>query len=349
MKKKITLFISMMMALMMAFSLAACKDNTGEGGGEVLPPGGGGGVAPITSVTTVDGAYQYFENLPSGSSAAEVDNILQDAFGIDLTFPTAERIYSSDGSGSMGNQTYTYYVVTIDNTEQTGEGFYNSIKPTMVAAGYEGEDATLSFGKVIGDIVYTFEIDGRNGWIRIQINAYEYVEVWNPQVNVPENLKVVYNDDGITMVAVKIGNDYYSEYRSGGIVVMKYFSEYDEATQTWTLYDWNYGTNWGYYDYMGNNRYTTTSESIVQSIAFAFMVDYSMFSEYQADGTATVLTRTANKYIFEGESIINEYYADAQTGLILKVISGSRTSQVTEWDETVTSFDRYDLPNTQGE
>ena len=76
MKKKITLFISMMMALMMAFSLAACKDNTGEGGGEVLPPGGGGGVAPITSVTTVDGAYQYFENLPSGSSAAEVDNIL---------------------------------------------------------------------------------------------------------------------------------------------------------------------------------------------------------------------------------------------------------------------------------
>ena len=74
-----------------------------------------------------------------------------------------------------------------------------------------------------------------------------------------------------------------------------------------------------------------------------------MFSEYQADGTATVLTRTANKYIFEGESIINEYYADAQTGLILKVISGSRTSQVTEWDETVTSFDGYDLPNTQGE
>ena len=116
---------------------------------------------------------------------------------MEVTFPTAERIYSNDGSGSMGNQTYSYYVVTIDNTEQTGEGFYNSIKPTMVAAGYEGEDATLSFGKVIGDIVYTFEIDGRNGWIRIQINAYEYVEVWNPQVNVPENLKVVYNDDGI--------------------------------------------------------------------------------------------------------------------------------------------------------
>ena len=126
----------MIMALAMAFSLTACKDNdnTGGGGGGGLPPGGGGGVAPITSVTTVDGAYQYFENLPSGSSAAEVDNILQDAFGIDLTFPAAERIYSSDGSGSMGNQTYSYYVVTIDNTEQTGEGFYNSIKPTMVAA-----------------------------------------------------------------------------------------------------------------------------------------------------------------------------------------------------------------------
>lgn len=86
------------MALTMAFSLTACKDNDDTGGG-------GGGVAPITSVTTVDAAYQYFENLPSGSSAAEVDNILQDAFGIDLTFPMAERIYSSDGSGSMGNQT----------------------------------------------------------------------------------------------------------------------------------------------------------------------------------------------------------------------------------------------------
>ena len=204
MKKKTTFIISMVMALTMAFSLAACKDNTGGGGGGELPPGGGGGVAPITSVTTVDGAYQYFENLPSGSSAAEVDNILQDAFGIDLTFPTAERIYSSDGSGSMGNQTYSYYVVTIDNTEQTGEGFYNSIKPTMVAAGYEGEDTTLSFGKVIGDIVYTFEIDGRNGWIRIQINAYEYVEVWNPQVNVPENLKVVYNDDGTHLYSYKM-------------------------------------------------------------------------------------------------------------------------------------------------
>ncbi len=341
MKKKITLFISMIMALTMAFSLTACKDNDDTGGG-------GGGVAPITSVTTVDAAYQYFENLPSGSSAAEVDNILQDAFGIDLTFPMAERIYSSDGSGSMGNQTYSYYVVTIDNTEQTGEGFYNSIKPAMVTAGYECEDSTLSFGKVIGDIVYTFEITERNGTIRISINAYEYVEVWDPQVNVPENLKVVYIDDYLTMVTVKIGNDYYSEYISNEIVVMKYFSEYDETTQTWTLYDWNYGNaDWGYNYYMGDSRYTTTYESVVQSMAFAFMVDYSMFSEYQADGTATVLNRTANKYIFEWEGEIDEYYADAQTGLILKVISGSGTSQVTEWDEAVTSFDGYDLPNTQ--
>ncbi len=62
-----------------------------------------------------------------------------------------------------------------------------------------------------------------------------------------------------------------------------------------------------------------------------------------------MLNRTANKYVFEWEGVIDEYYADAQTGLILKVISGGKTSQVTEWDETVTSFDGYNLPNTQSD
>ncbi len=62
MKKKITVFLSIIMAFIIAFSLAACKDNTGGGGGG-LPPGGGGDVAPITSVTTVNGAYQCFLNI----------------------------------------------------------------------------------------------------------------------------------------------------------------------------------------------------------------------------------------------------------------------------------------------
>lgn len=353
MKKKLTLFISMIMALTMAFSLTACKDDTGSGGPSgPSGPGGNGDVSPVTSVTTLEDAREYFANLPQGDNVAEVDEILKDAFGVDLTFPTADRVYSYDGDVEMNGVSYKNYNVKIDGTTLTGEDFYNSIKTTMTASGFECDDETLTYGKVIGDLVYAFEIVGRNGWVVIEIDAYEYIPPATSKYTLPENLKVVYEDEGINITAIKIGNNYYSEYSYyGNIVTMKYYSHYDEATGMWTLYDWTYGAaDWGYNYYMGDERYTTSSATIVGYYAFMFMVDYTEISiDYEASGTTTLLGRTVNKFVSVESTAETprEYYADAQTGLVLKRVSGNKTSEVTLFDTTVTSFDGVTLPTIE--
>ena len=72
MKKKITLFISMIMALTMAFSLAACNDDTGGGGG--LPP-------------TLEQVVEKVQDMPVSTEENAIENAIGEVFGVDLNLP----------------------------------------------------------------------------------------------------------------------------------------------------------------------------------------------------------------------------------------------------------------------
>ena len=144
MKKKITVFISMIMALTMAFSLTACKKNTGGGGG--LPP-------------TLEQVVEKVQDMPVSTEENAIENAIDEVFGVDLNLP----------EGSYNAQVYTVgnvsaYVVTVSGANTTATDYYNSIKAEMLAKGYTAEDSELAFYKVAGTVVYSVgdEADGND-------------------------------------------------------------------------------------------------------------------------------------------------------------------------------------------
>ena len=141
MKKKITLFISMMMALMMAFSLAACNDNTGGGGGGGLPP-------------TLEQVVEKVQDMPVSTEGNAIENAIDEVFGVDVNLP----------EGTYNAQTFTAnnvsaYMVTVSGANTTASDYYNSIKAEMLAKGYIAEDSELAFYKVVGTVGYSAAVE----------------------------------------------------------------------------------------------------------------------------------------------------------------------------------------------
>ncbi len=150
MKKKFSIFISIIMALTMAFSLSSCKDGDGPAGGG-LPP-------------TIENINEQIQEMPTLTNPSEIENAIDEVFGVDINLP----------DGSCTAQPYSYggvsaYVVTVTNTDTTATEYYNDIKAEMLANGYMAEDSDLSFYKVEGTIVYsvTVESEGRDFFVSI--------------------------------------------------------------------------------------------------------------------------------------------------------------------------------------
>ena len=153
MKKKITLFISMIMALAMAFSLTACKDNTGGGGGGGLPP-------------TLEQVVEKVQDMPVSTEENAIENAIDEVFGVDLNLP----------EGSYNAQVYTVgnvsaYVVTVSGANTTATDYYNSIKAEMLAKGYTAEDSELAFYKVAGTVVYSVGVEADGNDVIISMGA----------------------------------------------------------------------------------------------------------------------------------------------------------------------------------
>ncbi len=151
MKKKITLFISMIMALTMAFSLAACKDNTGGGGG--LPP-------------TLEQVAEKVQDMPISTEENAIENAIDEVFGIDINLP----------EGTYNAQVYTVedvsaYVVTVSEANTTATDYYNSIKTEMLAKGYIAEDSELAFYKIAGTVVYSVGVEADGNDVIISMGA----------------------------------------------------------------------------------------------------------------------------------------------------------------------------------
>ena len=150
MKKKTMFIISMVMVLTMAFSLAACKDNTGGGG---LPP-------------TLEQVVEKVQDMPVSTEENEIENAIDEVFGVDLNLP----------EGSYNAQVYTVgnvsaYVVTVSGANTTATDYYNSIKAEMLAKGYTAEDSELAFYKVAGTVVYSVGVEADRNDVIISMGA----------------------------------------------------------------------------------------------------------------------------------------------------------------------------------
>ncbi|MBO5046079.1 MAG: hypothetical protein J6C93_04325 [Clostridia bacterium] len=165
MKKKITLLISTVMAVVV-FGLAACDEN---------PLGG----VPLT-FEQVEGKVQ---EMPTSTDDGEIENAIDEVFGVDLNLP----------EGSYSAQTYTMddvsmYVVTVSGANTTASDYYNSIKSEMIEKGYTAEDADLAFYKVSGAVVYSASVDADGSDVTIAFGATSFTQLpegENPGGTVP--------------------------------------------------------------------------------------------------------------------------------------------------------------------
>ena len=138
------------MALTMAFSLAACKDNTGGGG---LPP-------------TLEQVVEKVQDMPVSTEENAIENAIDEVFGVDLNLP----------EGSYNAQVYTVgnvsaYVVTVSGANTTATDYYNSIKAEMLAKGYAAEDSELAFYKIAGTVVYSVGVEADGDDVIISMGA----------------------------------------------------------------------------------------------------------------------------------------------------------------------------------
>ncbi len=151
MKKKTTFIISMVMAVTMAFSLAACKDNTGGGGG--LPP-------------TLEQVVEKVQDMPVSTEENAIENAIDEVFDVDINLP----------EGTYNAQVYTVgdvsaYVVTVSGANTTATDYYNSIKAEMLAKGYIAEDSELAFYKLAGTVVYSVGVEADGNDVIISMGA----------------------------------------------------------------------------------------------------------------------------------------------------------------------------------
>ncbi len=153
MKKKITLFISMIMVLTMAFSLTACKDNDNTGGGGGIP-------------LTLEQVVEKVQDMPISTEENAIENAIEEVFGVDINLP----------EGTYNAQVYTMgdvsaYVITVSGANTTATDYYNSIKAEMLAKGYIAEDSELTFYKVSGTVVYSVGVEADGNDVIISMGA----------------------------------------------------------------------------------------------------------------------------------------------------------------------------------
>ncbi len=151
MKKKITVFLSIIMACMMACSLTACKDKTGGGGG-----------LPIT----LEKAVEKVRDMPTSTDGGAIEGAIGEVFGADIDLP--EGTYSAQ---SITVNNASAYLVTVSGANTTASDYYNSIKSKMLAKGYIAEESELAFYKVVGAVVYSVMVEADGNDIIISMGA----------------------------------------------------------------------------------------------------------------------------------------------------------------------------------
>ncbi len=152
MKKKITVFLSIIMAFMMAFSLTACKDNTGGSG---LPP-------------TLEQTVEKVQEMPNSTDERAIENAINEVFGADIDLPEGTynaQVYNANGMSA--------YIVTVSGANTTASDYYNSIKSQMLADGYTAEESEFAFYKVVGTVVYSVavETDGNDIYVSMGVTS----------------------------------------------------------------------------------------------------------------------------------------------------------------------------------
>ncbi len=151
MKKKLTVFLSIIMASMLAFSLIACKDNDDPGGGSNL---------------SFEQAVEKVQDMPTSTDESVIENAIGEVFGADINLP--EGTYNAQVYNANGVSAYT---VTVSGANTTASDYYNSIKSEMASKGYTPIDTELSFIKVVGEVSYVVGVEDSDNEISVYMGV----------------------------------------------------------------------------------------------------------------------------------------------------------------------------------
>ncbi len=243
------------------------------------------------------------------------------------------------------------HYVTVYGTNDTALWDYNT---ALENVGFENGD------KVVGDFQYTVEVGGVDDYGKAAITFTKIPQALlentgggsgtqQPTVyyTMPENLKIVYTygmagSISYTNTVIKIGDDYYKQEASSGIVTEELF--FRKNGSAWDVYRKSYGeSEWQ------KDSSQESERNYVESDIFDFIVDDADVTDYSdavKGGQESIAGRTTDVYTQYSNTVYNK---DTLTGLILKY---SITSQgyaieyvVTSFDTTVTAFTGIELPS----
>ncbi len=243
------------------------------------------------------------------------------------------------------------HYVTVYGTNDTQLWDYNN---ALEGVGFENGE------KIVGDFQYTVEVSSVDDYGKAVITFTKTPQALlentgggsgtqQPTVyyTMPENLKIVYTygmSDSIsyTNTVIKIGDDYYSQQTSSGIVMEELF--FRKNGSGWDVYRKSYGdSEWQ------KDSAQESERNYVESDTFDFIVDDADVTDYSdaiKGGQESIAGRTTDVYTQYTNTVYNK---DTLTGLILKY---SITSQgytleyvVTSFDTTVTAFVGIELPS----
>ncbi len=161
-----------------------------------------------------------------------------------------------------------------------------------------------------------------------------------PLYTMPENLKVEYSVSNIEYTAIKVGDDYYQSYGYYGYYLCVY---YKKNGNVWDVYEKDMGaTEWVKSDYQED------SADYIEGVVFDFMVDAYVNDDAVNMGTQTIEGRQVTVYRDEYSGVVDTYYQDNETGLMLKKTfesgAGNYEYVITLYDDSITSFEGINLP-----
>ncbi len=152
MKMKISIFISIITSIILAFSLTACDDNGNSGGGG-LP-------------MTIEKATEKIQDMPTSTDDRVIESAIGEVFGADINLPEgtySAQVYSVSGASA--------YMVTVSEANTTATDYYKAIKAEMLSEGYVADEDGLAFYKMVGNVVYSAVVENDGSDVVIIFSA----------------------------------------------------------------------------------------------------------------------------------------------------------------------------------
>ncbi len=149
MKKIKSIFITLL-ALVIAFSLVGCGDDSTKGG-------------------NFDQVQQGISQMPTTSDATVAEGAVKGIFGIDLNLPDGAVSAQSITTGGVSG-----YVIEI-TCDTSAEDYYDSIRSQMQSKGYtvEADDGAYYFYKMSGNVIYSVTIEEEYDGLTITTGAMQ--------------------------------------------------------------------------------------------------------------------------------------------------------------------------------